>query len=236
MRIGFGPACVMLATLAVVSSASANEEIMSPSGIDHLVYAVSDIERGIGEIEQLLGVRPVIGGRHPRYGTHNALLSLGPSIYLEVIARDPTLPLPQRGALVDRSPDEPSRLITWVFRPQDIETAFAAASDAQIGLGPIATGSRQQPDGSMLSWQLSDPYAMPMNGAIPFLIHWGDTPHPSGDVPSGGRLTELVIEHPQAETVEAAMAVLGANVTVVPAAEFRLSARIETDNGTIFLR
>ena len=209
---------------------------MLPSGIDHLVYAASDLERGITEIERLLGVRPVIGGRHPRYGTQNALLSLGPNTYLEVIARDPALPLPQQGALVDLAPDEPSRLITWVFRPESIEAAATAASDAQIGLGPIETGSRQRPDGSTLSWRLSDPYAMPMNGAIPFIIHWGDTPHPSGAAPSGGTLIELVIEHPQAEMLEEAMSVLGADVTVIRADEHRLSATIETKNGTIILR
>ena len=209
---------------------------MLPSGIDHLVYAVSNLERGMDEIEELLGVRPVVGGRHPQYGTHNALLSLGPNTYLEIIARDPSLPLPQQGALVALSPDEASRLVTWVFRPEDIEKASAAAREAQLGLGPIETGSRQRPDGTMLSWELSDPYAMPMGGAIPFLIHWGDTPHPSGAVPRGGRLIELTIEHPQAERIQTAMSVLGAAVSVVRADVFRLSATIETNNGKIMLR
>ncbi|MCH7837916.1 MAG: hypothetical protein IIC26_05345 [Chloroflexi bacterium] len=32
--------------------------------IDHLVYAVKDVPRGIDEMEQLTGVRAVEGGRH----------------------------------------------------------------------------------------------------------------------------------------------------------------------------
>jgi hypothetical protein len=228
-------ACVLIAA-PMFAPGQADETKMLPSGIDHLVYAVSDLERGMDEIERLLGVRPVAGGRHPQYGTHNALLSLGSTIYLEIIARDPSLPAPQQGALVDLSPGDPSRLITWVFRPENIEEASAAARDANIGLGPVETGSRERPDGSMLSWQLTDPYAMPMDGALPFLIHWGDTPHPSGAVPLGGNLVELVIEHTRAEVIRDAMSVLGAHVTVRRGDEFRLSAAIETNSGIATLR
>jgi hypothetical protein len=209
---------------------------MLASGVDHLVYASASLERGMDEIEQLLGIRPIAGGHHPRFGTHNALLSLGSSTYLEIIARNPELPLPERGSLVYLTDNENSRLITWVFRPMNIQHSSDAASKAGIGLGPIETGSREAPDGSLVSWQLTDPYAMPMNGAIPFLIHWGTTAHPSAVAPAGGELTELIIEHPQAESVKRAVNVLGAEVKVVSGDEFRLSATIKTTTGLVALR
>ena len=45
--------------------------------IDHLVYAVPDLEKAIKEIEKKFGIAPVKGGQHKSQGTHNALLNLG---------------------------------------------------------------------------------------------------------------------------------------------------------------
>ncbi len=45
--------------------------------VDHLVYTTPDLDRGIAEIELLLGVRPTVGRRDPTWGTHNALAALG---------------------------------------------------------------------------------------------------------------------------------------------------------------
>lgn len=183
------------------------------------------------EIERLLGIRPVRGGRHPQYGTHNALLSLGRATYLEVIARDPNLPLPARGALVDLSDEQQSRLVTWVVRTENIAALASAAGLAGLAIGPVQPGSREKPDGGTLRWRLTDPYAMPMDGAIPFLISWGETPHPASAVPYAGELRSLAIEHPDAARVRKALSVLDVDVAVAEADRFRLVARIETESG-----
>lgn len=205
---------------------------MTPAtGIDHLVFASSSLQRGMDEVEELLGVRPVRGGHHPRYGTHNALLSLGAGTYLEIIARDPDLPLPEQGALVDVPAESRSRLVTWVFRVPDIHESAEALQSAGIDPGPVESGSRRTPDGDVISWELTDPYAMSLNGAIPFLINWGKTVHPSEVAPPGGRLVELVIEHPDADRVRRALSALGAEVKVIAGDQFLMSATVETKNG-----
>jgi len=213
---------------------------MSPSTdpemprIDHLIYACADLERGSAEIEALLGTAPVIGGRHPRYGTHNALLSLGPTTYLEIIARDPDLQPPDRGAWIDVPAGDDSRLLTWVLRAEQIDASASAASG--IGLGPIQSGRRQAPDGSELSWRLTDPYALPLGGVIPFLISWGDTPHPARSAPRAGTLHKLTIAHPDPERVSAALDALGIELDVAASADPGLIATIETAGGLIELR
>jgi hypothetical protein len=51
--------------------------------IDHLVFAAPDLEDGVNEVEARFGVRAGDGGQHLGQGTHNKLLALGPTTYLE---------------------------------------------------------------------------------------------------------------------------------------------------------
>lgn len=202
-----------------------------PAGVDHLIFAAAEIQQGMDEVEQLLGARPEIGGRHPRYGTRNALLSLGPATYLEVIAPDPELRCPRRGVLFGHDDRATSRLVTWVLRAEALEDRVAAAND--IGLGEIHTGDRETPEGKTLSWRLTDPYAMPFDGAVPFLISWDATPHPATTAPSGGSLVGLRMEHPQPAAVVKALDALGVRMAVISAVRFRLIATIETAAGIV---
>ena len=237
MKISGSCKCVIAMLMGTMMSAPGYSEdsTFPPSGVDHVLYATSDIERGMDEIEALLGVRPVMGGHHPQYGTHNALLSLGPGIYLEVIARKPELPAPERGALIDIAQDTDSRLYTWVFRSADIEDTAAAAAAGGVELGRVESGSRKKPDGSEINWQLTDPYTVSMDGAVPYVINWGNTTHPSTVVPSGGELVELLIEHPDPDGVRRALRALGADVQVVEGEAFRLVATISTESGLVTL-
>jgi len=205
-------------------------------GLDHLVYAVPDAEVGINRIQQLLGVRPVLGGRHPDYGTRNALIALGPKTYLEIIGPDPEQARPERGRLFGLDTLDKPGLVTWALRAESIESLAAQAKSSGIALGAVQSGTRERPDGATLSWKLTDPYAMPMDGALPFLIAWGDSPHPAGSAPIGGDLIGLRIEYPDPAAVRAALNAIGVELTVQEGPRLQLIATIRTAERIVEIR
>ena len=204
--------------------------------VDHLIFAVPNLEDGRDKFEQLLGVRPVIGGRHPQYGTHNAQLSLGQTTYLEIIAPDPDADIPAEDVLFGLDYFQEPRLATWVLHTEEIDALAASANSANVELGPVESGKRVKPDGTVVSWKLTEPSAMPLNGAVPFLISWGDTPHPAGSAPQAGELIGLKIEHPEPERTRQALLALGVEMDVQAGAKFQLIAKIRTSQGDIEIR
>ena len=204
--------------------------------VDHLVYAAPTLEQGIAEIEALLGVRPVPGGRHPQYGTHNALLSLGPRTYLEVIAPDPALPEPEGGRLFGVDDLNSPRLVTWVLATDEIHGLAERAASAGLDIGAIEPGRRERPDGSAITWVASDPYAMHFGGLVPFVIDWGDSTHPGSVAPPAGRLVRLEGQHPEPEAVRGALASMGVSLHITSAPRPILKAIIETTTGLVELQ
>jgi probable HAF family extracellular repeat protein len=89
--------------------------------VDHLVYATPDLDRGVDEIEKLLGVRATFGGKHPGRGTKNALIALGPNSFLEIVAPDPDQPAPKDPRPFFKGLTE-SRLVRWFINSRDIGT------------------------------------------------------------------------------------------------------------------
>jgi len=207
--------------------------ILAP--VDHLVYATPDLDAGIQRIEALLGVRPLPGGSHPNWGTRNALVALGPRTYLEVIGPDPDAPLSGTASIfgIDRLPGP--ALVTWAARIPDLDARVFSAIRQGIDPGPVNAGQRQRPDGVILSWRLTDPFRMDADGLQPFLIDWGDSPHPAAAAPTGGRLLRLQGEHPDPERVMARLRALDVSMPVTKGPSARLRATIRTRRGRVEL-
>jgi hypothetical protein len=212
-----------------------SKDSLLPSNIDHLVVTAPDLETGMDYIEDILGARPEPGGQHPDFGTHNALLSLGSSTYLEVIAPDPSLKSPEHGLLFQDYYSQGPRLTRWVIRTDEIETVVEKAKSGGLDLGEVQSGSREKPDGMILSWKLTDPWIIPLDGAVPFLISWGDATHPARSAPQVGELVDFRIEHQSPTKVREALKLIGVKVRITKASKVRLLAVVKTAKGEVEL-
>jgi len=205
-----------------------------PTDLDHILLGVSDLDHGIAWLEERSGVRAVFGGVHPGRGTRNALLSLGPRRYLEIIAPDPQ----QVGSAAGRelwaarlqALQEP-RLIHWAAHTSDLAAIVQKAMAAGIAIEASRDGSRARPDGKTLRWKsfsLKNDY----DGLLPFFIEWSrDSVHPSQDAPAGCTLLQFSAESPNAQDVAGAAAKLGLDFSVQPGKQPRLRARIGGKKG-----
>lgn len=161
--------------------------------LDHLAVAATDLQQGVDWVSAQLGVPLQPGGVHARYGTHNMLLGLADGLYLEVIAKDPAVTIDgPRWFDLDRFTGSP-RLANWICSADD------PGCYADIA-GPSNALTRGD-----LHWEITVPQdgSLPYDGAFPTLLRWAKgTIHPATRLaPSGLRLTEFCVSHPQAETI-----------------------------------
>ena len=133
-----------------------------------------------------MGVRAAPGGKHTGRGTHNALLSLGGSAYLEIIAPDPDQAEPAGPRPFGVDALKEPRLVTWAARSRDIERQAEEARADGYDPGQVAEMTRALPGGGDLRWRLTMPAERKGDGLVPFLIQWEPGAHPSETSP--GRL------------------------------------------------
>ncbi|KAF2394334.1 VOC family protein [Pseudomonas frederiksbergensis] len=204
------------------------------STLDHLAIVAPNLDAGCTFVTNALGVDLQPGGAHPRMGTHNRLLRLGPDIYLEVIAIDPAAQRPDRPrwfGMDDLDFDAPPRLATWVARIDDIQALNDACRDIVGNPEPMTRGT--------LAWQITIPAdgRLPLNGSAPTLIQWSQTPHPANAMLERGcSLVALDVFDPDPEKVQAILTAINFSGPVhlhgLPAtAKPYLLAHIQTPSG-----
>ncbi len=191
--------------------------------LDHLAVAAETLAEGVAFVEEALGVSMVPGGKHARFGTHNALLGMG-DLYLEVIALDPDAKRTGPSWFgLDQFTGGP-RLANWICEVGDLKWA------------PPECGPAVDLERGDLHWQITVPEdgSLPFDGALPTLMRWGDgVTHPTKSLPdSGCRLRRFRVFHPDAAAI-AATPDPRVHVTAGPKG---FDAVIETPAGTRHLR
>lgn len=203
--------------------------------LDHLVYAVPDLASGVAEVEELLGLKTEPGGRHMGLGTWNRLVGLEDGGYLEIVSRDPEQPEPRRPRWFGLDDLTEPRLVTWCVKASDPAEMARRGRAVGIELGEVVEGSRERPDGSVLSWRFTDPWAPRADGVVPFFIDWGESPHPTDELEPLCSVIEVRVEHPRAGQVERWLRGLGLDTPVSRAHAPRVVATLRTPNGIVEL-
>lgn len=139
-----------------------------PTGIDHVVILVPDLDQAVQQYTAL-GFTVTPGGKHARF-THNALIPFHDGSYLELIAfyEEPS-----------GEGDETHRwhkylatgggLIDFALGDPNVNALIADADTRGVKLGGPHPGQRARPDGQQLSWQSAMAEGDNV-GALPFVI------------------------------------------------------------------
>lgn len=208
------------------------------SQLDHLVVAAATLEAGIAHVKASLGVEVPFGGKHPLMGTHNCLMLLGETCFLEIISIDPqasSLGRPRwfgldDPAIQERISEQPC-LLTWACRTTNLAAAVDASS---IDTGPIEEGRRGD-----LVWHITIPAdgSLPEGGLFPTLLQWPESLGPHGPAPRmadlGCQLERLELTAPDPKTIETGLTAVGFDgpVKIVPGKTQNLTAHIATNDG-----
>jgi hypothetical protein len=148
---------------------------MSRVWIDHVIYAVDDLDAAGATLIDREGLASVPGGRHAGWGTANRIVPLGQT-YLELIAVVDVEEAEgsEFGRAVRRALTEDHPLVGWVVATDDID-AVAKRLDLEV-----EENSREADDGSTLTWRLAGLERAVKTSALPFFVQWDVPPeqHP----------------------------------------------------------
>jgi len=204
--------------------------------LDHLTVIAPSLAEGVAHVRACLDLDVPFGQRHAYMGTHNHLLQLGDTIYLEIVALDPDGVAPGRArwfGLDDQRKvrtdwDNGHRLRGWVARTDMIDTVIAGRAHifGRKILLPAIDPS--------FDFAIPDDGSLPLAGAAPSIIDRRGKPRSMATIADlGARLRSFTLEHPDPDTISDLyrdLAITRAPV-IVRGSRLRYRAEIETLSG-----
>ncbi len=209
--------------------------------IDHVIWAVPDLDRGVDLFKEMSGVTPVVGGVHPGRGTRNSLVSAGENTYVEIIAPDPgQMPLDPETTPVQAFAHQISTMSgpevdMFAFSAPDLEAIKEKAKGLGLEVVGPSPGQRMTPEGVLIRWSHVDFIGHDFGQFLPFALDWLDSPHPSTTSPKGALIEGITVEHPQAEELGRLYEGLGIPAEVVEAEKPRIVVRMRSELGAFEL-
>ncbi|MGB3330092.1 MAG: VOC family protein, partial [Thermomicrobiales bacterium] len=121
-----------------------------PTGIEHIVIAVSSLESAIADY-RTAGFTVTPGGDHVGGRTHNALVPFADGAYFEIIAfRDPQEATDHAWAARLRQGEG---LIDYALGAPDLRDEVTALRSRGLDASDPRDGGRTRPDGQRVDWQ-----------------------------------------------------------------------------------
>lgn len=208
------------------------------TNLDHIVVAANVLQEGVDFVQDTLGVAVPRGGEHLTRGTHNHVMNIGGSVFLEIVAPSPDLPTPETPRWfglddphVRNSLRNSPALVAWVVNTSDLTSAV---NSSLVSLGKPQTIKRGE-----LSWDFCLPAdgRLMAGGLLPYVMQWHSESHPALSMADlGCRLSSLLIYHDNPEWFESSLQALGAQTLVSvesigPGETPYMSATLETPSG-----
>src|SRR6476619_2640335 len=142
-------------------------------------------------LAKLIGVDPVDGGIHPRFGTRNVILPLAHERYVEIVEvlDHPASDKAPYGQAVRARSESGGGWLGWVVAVDDI-----APHEARLGRQAV-NGNRHRPDGKELLWKQLGVKGLQSDPQLPFFIQWASdaADHPSAGATGNISLASLEI-------------------------------------------
>ena len=181
---------------------------MALSTIDHIVIGAANLEKATKKVEGLLQTKFSTSGKHSLMATHNRLARLQNSVYMEIIAIDPSASFTKScfqekrwfsldSATTQRRLLKGPQPLCWVVAVNNIEQA---ASNCGYSPGRITEMSRDD-----FRWKLTVPNNgdLSAGGILPVLIEWPKGKNPAEAMPKSDLvLKQLLLSHPNPNSIE----------------------------------
>ncbi len=161
--------------------------------LDHVSYAAEHdgLHATTERLAQALGLDPLDGGLHPRFGTRNMLLPMNGYQYVEVVEvlDHPASDKAPFGQAVRARSEAGGGWLGWVVSVDDI-----GPIEQRLGREAV-DGNRHRPDGVELRWKQIGVKGLMSDPQLPFVVQWEieDALRPGADKPSDVSIAGLQI-------------------------------------------
>lgn len=200
--------------------------------LDHVIWAVPDLEDYVARFEALTSIKPKYGGEHTNGVTANYLVSLGPCTYLEIVGPKPGVTPEMLG----------ERAKTYA---REHVAGFALGADLDnppetlgtVALGNRSEGGRSKPDGTSLSWVTAPLIDFDFgDDKFQFVIKWTSKPHPAATAAEGAEIMHLTIADPQVTGLRTIVESNRLPIVLQPSGVPNIWLTIRTPKGSVTLR